>query len=361
MKIGLMVPNYARWFRGDGIWATCEKGKELGLDALCFVDHVMFTPRQYVGYGNGYMDCWTAMSYVTAVTNVQQWKPILTNAVVVIPYRPPVQQGKVIATVDSLAGGRVMVGAGSGYNENEFSSLSLNVKERGDMTDEYLACMKELWTHPVSSFHGKYVNFDEMTVSVRPVLQPHPPVLYGSHGPRPRRRIAERYQGSIGAPGRDAESQRSFASDMADLNKLWKEHGRSGKPYLMAMERGHLTTQRGQAGQDVVMGVAPEGERARGTDTGVRMQAGEERAYVSTYPLTHVDETVANLRRLDAAGVDMAIVWLPSYRYGGLDNQGLQLQQMEILAEHVLPKIPRDKKPIEMDYDGKRVTPFANA
>ncbi|MSQ22122.1 MAG: LLM class flavin-dependent oxidoreductase [Dehalococcoidia bacterium] len=361
MKVGIMLPSYARWFRGDAIWAVCEKAKEIGLDSLCFFDHVIFTPKQYVGYGNGYMDCWTAMAYVAAVTNVQGWKPILTNSVVVIPYRPPIQQGKVIATVDSLSGGRVMVGAGSGYNENEFASLGLNVKERGDMTDEYLACMKELWTHPVSSFHGKYANFDEMTVSVRPTTQPYPPVLYGSHGARPRRRVAERYQGVIQGPGRNLESQHTFDSDMTDLTKLWKEHGRIGKPYIMAGIGGHITTDRSQVGQDVVKGVTPDVVPAVGIGTSGRVEAGQERAYVSTFRLIHVDTMIEDVRRADAGGVDMAIFNLPSYRFGGLDNQSLQLQQMEVFAEHVMPKIPRDKKPIEMDFDGKKATPFAKA
>lgn len=358
MQIGMMIPNYARWLRGDEIWQVCEKAKELELDALCFVDHVIVTPRQYVGYGNGYMDIWTAMSYVSAITNIQGWKPILTQSVCVIPYRPPVQQAKIAATVDSLSGGRVMLGVGSGYNENEFTTLGLNVRERGAMTDEYLACMKELWTNPVASFHGKYVNFDEMTISVRPAQQPHPPILYGSHGPRPRRRIAERYQGSIGLPSRgDADSLRVYESDMADLESLWKEHGRSGKPYHMAIARAHLTTDRGKVGEQVVRGIASEGQSGKG-DQG-RMKEREERAYVSTYTLNHVDDLVAQLRTNENLGVDLAIVWLPSYRYGGLDNLQMQMQQMEMFGEHVLPKITRDKKLPEFDYDGKRFASMA--
>ncbi|MDO8749776.1 MAG: LLM class flavin-dependent oxidoreductase [Dehalococcoidia bacterium] len=359
MKIGLRLPNFARWFRGDAIWATCEKGKELDLDVLSFVDHVIFTPQQYVGYGNGYMDIWTAMSYVAAVTNVQGWRPILSQSICVIPYRPPIQQAKIAATVDSLSGGRLLIGAGSGYNENEFAALGLNVRERGEMTHEYLACMKELWTHPVASFHGKYANFDEMTISVRPTQQPHPPILYGSSGPMPFRRIAERYQGwlrgTVAVKDANADYFKALDQDWAKINTLWKANGRQGKPYLMVQMGGQFTTDREQAGGSVVKGLATE-QAIVGTEG--RIEAGGERAYVSTFPISHVSEVVKQLRSYEELGVDMVLINVPSYRFGTLDNLGMQLQQMDLLAEHVLPKITRDKKPIEMDYDGKRFTPM---
>ena len=339
MKIGIRVPNYARWWRGDALWATCEKGKEIGLDSLFFVDHVIFTPAQYVGYGNGYMDIWTAMSYVAAITNIQGWQPILANGIWVVPYRPPIQVAKVIATVDSLSGGRVMIGAGSGYNEQEFAALGLNVKERGDMTDEYLACCKELWSNPVASFHGKYVNFDEMTISVRPVQPSGPPIMYGSRGLRPFRRIAERYDGWIAGGGTDAESLRAFETDWAQLNSMWKENGREGKPYLIMQAGGHITADRSMAGQQVVKGISAAGSPPPGV--GGRVQEGQERAYVSTFNITHTDDLVTQLRTFSDLGADMVVVNLPSYRFGDLDNLGMQLNQMETLAEHVMPKIPK--------------------
>jgi alkanesulfonate monooxygenase SsuD/methylene tetrahydromethanopterin reductase-like flavin-dependent oxidoreductase (luciferase family) len=218
--------------------------------------------------------------------------------------------------------------------------------------------MKELWSNPVATFHGKYANFDDMTISIRPVQQPYPPILYGSHGPGPRQRIAESYQGSIGGPGRSYESQKAFESDMEDLNRLWKENGRSGKPYLMSFLRAHLTTDRNEAGESISKGVVPEGQ-TRPEGRVERMPEGEERVYISTYNLTHVDDLVEDLRRQEAAGIDMAIVWLPSYGYRNMSNQELQLQQMDIFAEHVLPKVNRDSKRIEMDFAGKQVAPFA--
>ena len=75
--------------------------------------------------------------------------------------------------------------------------------------------------------------------------------------------------------------------------------------------------------------------------------------------MTHVDDYVQQLRTMADQGVDMAVVWLPSYRFGSLDNQQMQLQQMELLAEHVLPKIPKDKSKIEFDFGGKLESPIA--
>ena len=328
MKIGVILPAYARWLRGDAIWAICEKAKEIGVDSLHFEDHVIFTPHQYVGYGNGYMDIWTSMSYVSAVTNVQGWAPILGQNVCVIPYRPPIQQAKCAATVDSLSGGRLMLGAGTGYNEQEFAALGLNLHERGDMTDEYLKCMIELWTHPVASFHGKYVNFDEMTISVRPVQQPHPPILVGATGKRPFRRIAEYCQGWVpGAGGREGGSLETLADGWEEINRLCKEYGRQGKPYFaVGGVRHHLTTDRAQAGDAVTRGIGKEGERV----------------YISTFPMTHVDDMVSRIRSVGNLGADTYVVHLPSYRHGEFtNNQNMMTNQLEMLGEHVIPKVAR--------------------
>ena len=347
MKIGMLVPNYARWFRGEGIWAVCEKAKELGLDALYFVDHVIVTPHQYVGYGNGYMDQWIAMSYVAAVTSAQGWSPILGQCVWVVPYRPPIQQAKVIATVDSLSGGRVMIGAGSGYNENEFVALGLNIRERGDMTDEYLMAMKELWTNPVASFHGKYVNFDEMTISVRPA-QEHIPILYGARGPRPFRRIAERYDGWIPGAGGGSDAIKSIEEDWAKINTLWKEYGREGKPYLaVAPKYLHLTMDRSEVGEAVRKGLdspnlgTPQTVTLAGGYSYERFEEGTERTYAANFPMMHPDDLVSEMQAYADIGTEMFVIHPPSYRYGEFDNQGMLLNQMDLFAEHVLPKVPR--------------------
>jgi len=358
MRFGVMLPNYARWFRDDAIWQVGLKGKEIGLDAFSFVDHIIFTRNQYAGFGNGYMDIWTAMSYMAAITNAQGWKPILTQSVVDIPYRPAIQQAKVAATVDSLSGGRLMIGAGAGYVEEEFRALGIDIRKRGEMTHEYLATMKELWTNQIASFHGKYTNFDDMTISVRPTVQPYPPILYGSHGPTPRKHIASSYQGFIGGPGRTEETAAAFDADMKDLNALWKDAGRKGKPFWMTGVNGHLTTDREEAGQTVTKGVVPAGQEMPAQRV-ERVTEGE-RVYISTFNMKHVDDVVEDLKKQEAMGLDMAIFWIPSYTFKGMTNQQLYLQQMETLAQHIMPKFAKSTGPIEMDFDGTLTQPFAS-
>ena len=324
MKIGILVPSYARWWRGNEIVDTCAKARDMGLDSLWFYDHVILTPEQNAGYGNGYMDIWTAMSYVAAVTNMQGWAPTLGQCVCVIPYRPPIQQAKVAATVDSLSGGRLLIGAGTGYVANEFAALGLSLEERGDLVDEYLRVMIALWTNKVTSFHGKYVNFDNMTISVQPAQQPHPPILVGARGPRPFRRIAEYCQGYVPSGGR-ANGPQMLEQDMGQIMKYWQEYGRPGKPYVAVTSRYvHLTTDRDEAGERV----------RRGVDAG-------ERPFVATFPKMHVDDVVNEIQAYEGVGADHYALHLPSYRYGQLSNRETLMKQMDLLAEHVLPRINR--------------------
>ena len=323
MKVGIIVPSYARWWRGQAMWDTLEQAKKAGVDSLHFVDHIIFTPAQYVGYGNGYMDMWTTMSYVAAVTNIQRWNPTLAQSVCVIPYRPPIQQAKIAATVDSLSGGRLQIGAGTGYNEQEFAALGLNVHERGSMTDEYLKCMIELWTHPVASFHGKYANFDEMTISVRPIQQPIP-ILVGATGKRPFRRVAEFCHGWVPGPGQGAEGLKRIEEGWSEISALWKEYGRQGEPYLcVSPKRAHLVPPRSRASEAVSKGVTREGERA----------------YVAAYPMTRPAELVKEIRSYESIGAKEYVVFPPTYRFGEWDNKATFMNQLELLGEHVIPKV----------------------
>jgi probable F420-dependent oxidoreductase len=111
--------------------------------------------------------------------------------VLIIPYRPPVYTAKILATLDALSGGRLIVGAGAGWMAEEFAALCLtNYAERGAVTDEYLQLFKELWTNDDPEFRGKHVQVSAIGFQPKPVQRPHPPIWIGGHSGPALRRVA---------------------------------------------------------------------------------------------------------------------------------------------------------------------------
>ena len=85
------------------------------------------------------------------------------TSVMIVPYRNPLLCAKMLATLDMLSKGRLIVGAGVGWMEEEFDLLDAPpFAERGAATDEYLHAFIELWTGDNPSYDGKYVQFSDI-------------------------------------------------------------------------------------------------------------------------------------------------------------------------------------------------------
>ncbi len=176
---------------------TAELGEALGFDYLTMTDHVALPDTSAPGYpysttGEFYspdpghrMEQLTATAWVAAKTS----KIRLVLAVMVVPHRPAVVTSKMLATIDVLSGGRLVVGIGAGWLKVEIDAVATTpFAERGAVTDEYMDAMRVIWTqeHPV--FHGKYVNIDGLLTDPKPVQKPYPPIWVGGEsGPSMRR------------------------------------------------------------------------------------------------------------------------------------------------------------------------------
>src|SRR5439155_9471647 len=85
----------------------------------------------------------TAIAYLAAKTS----KLAFLTSVMVVPHRPAVLTAKILATIDVLSGGRLIVGVGAGWLKEELEAIGAPpFADRGKVTDEYMQALRELWT-----------------------------------------------------------------------------------------------------------------------------------------------------------------------------------------------------------------------
>jgi probable F420-dependent oxidoreductase len=198
MDYGFSIPTRGALANRESVLAMARRGEELGFAYLAIPDHIIIPreirspypyneERKMVGAEDG--DCLeqlTVMAYLAAATT----KIRLLTSVMVVPHRPPVLTAKVLATIDVLSQGRVTVGCGVGWLQEEFEAIGVPpFAERGKVTDEYLQSFKALWTQDDPRFEGKYAKLENTIFLPKPAQRPHPPLWIGGESPAAFRRV----------------------------------------------------------------------------------------------------------------------------------------------------------------------------
>jgi probable F420-dependent oxidoreductase len=191
MRFGVTVPNYRRLATPENLRHVTERSEALGFDSLWVTDHVVVPEAYREMFGATVYDPLSVLAFIAAHTQRVE----LGTAVLVIPYRHPVPTAKQLATIDNLSGGRLIFGIGAGWAREEFEALGVPYAERGPMTDEYLRVILELWTSSTPTFHGRYVQLQDVHAEPRPLRQPHPPILVGGYSKKAIRRAVAIGQG----------------------------------------------------------------------------------------------------------------------------------------------------------------------
>lgn len=130
----------------------------------------------------------------------------LGTATLCAPFTPPVVLAKAMTTLDHLSGGRVTAGLGMGWVPQEYAATGVPMERRGDRMEEYLRCLRAVWTEDPVEFHGEFYTVPRSHVGPRPVQRPHPPVLVGGAAEPALRRAGRLAEGWIGSTRTDAES-----------------------------------------------------------------------------------------------------------------------------------------------------------
>jgi probable F420-dependent oxidoreductase len=165
LQFGLTVPTFS-WDHLD--YATAAKIKEfarhaeaLGFDALWVCEHLLTAPGLY---GASWLSPLLCLAHMAAVTS----RIKLGTNILIPAMRNPVMLAKEIATLDALAGGRYILGLGLGWDEHEFEVCGIKLSERGGRTDETIIILRHLLTEPRVSYHGRYYQFEDVTIDPRP-------------------------------------------------------------------------------------------------------------------------------------------------------------------------------------------------
>jgi probable F420-dependent oxidoreductase len=196
VEIALSIPRLPD---GDGIRRFCQRAEELGFEAVLAGDHIVLPTEgtdQYPYTADGsfsrpsdepFLETMTMLGYMAACTSTIK----LGSTVIILPYRNPVVQAKMFASLDVLTNGRMICGVGVGWLEKEFDTLGVPYAERGPMSDEFLQIFKTLWTEAEPHFHGRFYQIDGIQFYPKPVQQPHVPIWIGGHTRRALRRTAK--------------------------------------------------------------------------------------------------------------------------------------------------------------------------
>jgi probable F420-dependent oxidoreductase len=170
----------------EAIIATAVKAEALGFDAVFVNDHIVVDNAPRSAPWTNTFDPFVALSFIAGNTT----RIDLGISVLIVPYRNPIATAKMLATLDRMSNGRLIVGIGVGWNEAEFQALGVPFHERGARTTEYLRIWQACWAPGEVSFQGRFFAFSDMHVSPKPSRQPHPPIWVGGLSDAALRRAA---------------------------------------------------------------------------------------------------------------------------------------------------------------------------
>ncbi|MEH0929208.1 LLM class flavin-dependent oxidoreductase [Micromonospora sp. CPCC 205558] len=141
MQIGVNVPNFAPGTDPDVLrqWAQTVEG--LGFDLLMVSDHIAVTPDVAKQYPAPFYEPFTTLSWLAGVTS----RVRLGTTVLIVPYRHPLLTARMAANLNRLSGGRLVLGVGVGWAQQEFEALGVPFRRRGALTDDYLRTMRDAW------------------------------------------------------------------------------------------------------------------------------------------------------------------------------------------------------------------------
>ena len=229
MKFGLQHPNYNFDYDGrdasqiiDSLKNLATKAENLGFDSFWVMDHF----HQISGVGkqeDPMLEGWTTISTLAGITSKIRLGTLVTGII----YRHPSVLAKMGATLDVLSKGRLFMGMGAAWNQEE--SLAYGIpfysnKERLLRLEEAIQIIRKMWAEeePAATFNGKYYQINNAYCNPKPIQKPSPPIMVGGSGERHTLKIVAKYADACNLYG----SAETVKRKLSILNEHCKSVGR---------------------------------------------------------------------------------------------------------------------------------------
>jgi probable F420-dependent oxidoreductase len=198
MRLGFNIPNLGPAASPEGIAKVAKRAEDLGYDTVWVTERLLWpiNPQTaYAGTPDGslpeeykiQLDPLDALTYAAAHTS----RIGLGTSVLDMPYYNPVMLARSLTSIDVLSGGRLRVGLGQGWSQDEFDAAGASMKHRSSRADEFLQVLHAIWKTDPVEFEGKHFRLPKSIIQPKPVRKPHPPIYLAAFSPRALKRIAE--------------------------------------------------------------------------------------------------------------------------------------------------------------------------
>ena len=198
MQYGVILPNVGPLAHIDSLATIARRAEELDYDGVFLSDHIVVPDGRRSAYPyrsdgrfpltatDRILEPIVALSYLAAATQ----RIRLGFSVLVLPYRHPVLNAKMLGTLDVVSNGRLIAGVGVGWMAEEFAALDADFPDRGAVADEHIALLRAFWTGAAGELRDTRYSAAGLRMEPEPIQQPHPPIWTGGTSPPALRRAA---------------------------------------------------------------------------------------------------------------------------------------------------------------------------
>ncbi len=252
MRFGI---HHSSWLDGpdpaeafEAVKAKAQWAEHHGFAWFSVMDHMIQIPRVGVP-DEPILEGWTVLAGLAAVTSRIRLATLCTA----VGYRNPAHLAKIAASVDLISRGRLTLGIGAGFFEDEYKQYGWEfppqAATRIRQMEEAVQLIVRMWTEPRTTFHGRYFHVEDAILEPKPIQKPRPPVMIAGAGEQMTLRAVARLADACNIVDGDlAEVRHKLAVLRGHCDALGRDYDTIEKtliqPWLLARDAAALTAKR---------------------------------------------------------------------------------------------------------------------